>query len=46
MIKSNKSNIDKILKKALPAASLLVHNWREAVLTVAIMHVTICNKGE
>jgi hypothetical protein len=46
MIKSNKSNIDKILKKALPVASLLVHSWREVVLAVAMIHSTTCNKGE
>jgi hypothetical protein len=46
MIKSNKSNIDKILKKALPTASLLVHSQREAVLVVTMVHYTICNKGE
>jgi len=46
MIKSNKSNIDKILKKALPAASLLVHSWSEAVLAVAKEHISICNKRE
>jgi hypothetical protein len=27
-------------------ASLLVHNWREAILAVAMIHCTICNKWE
>jgi hypothetical protein len=46
MIKSNKSNIDKILKKALPMGSFLVHSWREAFLAAAMIHSTICNKEE
>jgi hypothetical protein len=28
------------------AASLLVHDWREAILAVAMIHCTICNKWE
>jgi hypothetical protein len=41
----NKSNIDKIPRKVLPAASLLVHSWRETVLAVTRVYYTICNKG-
>jgi len=43
---SNKSNIDKQLERVLPAASLLIHNWREATLAVTVIYHTIYNKGE
>jgi len=43
---SNKSNIDKLLERALPVASLLIHSWREATLVVTVIYHTIRNKGE
>jgi len=46
MIKSDKSIIGKTTQKAMPAVSLLVHGWREAVLAVPMIHCTICNKWE
>jgi len=46
MVKSNKSNINKILKKAFHVASLLVHSRREAILAVPMVDHAIYNKGE
>jgi hypothetical protein len=46
MIITNKSIIDKNYGRTVPTVLLLIHSRIEAILAVAIEHISICNKRE